>query len=206
MLGLARAHRITAPGFLAFFKEKHAAGWTDSEIARVWGGVDRHGVGALRQRLGLPANMFSAWRRRQVAEKTREQLKKAGLTKLAHLRLKAWRERAEAQGWPADLKPRQVEIMNLLWERGPMTRDEIGKALGMKKKRRSNGGRPWYSMCSNLRASETTGSTWLSDLIAKGLVVSLGRIASGHGRGGNRQVYSLPLSIRRGPMTKGGAA
>jgi len=205
-LGLGTPSRIKAPGFGKFFRAKHALGWTDSEIARAWNGVDRHGISALRQRLGLPCNAFSQWRRNQVAEKTREQIAKAGLKSLAHLRLKVWRESAQAEGWASDLRPRQVQIMNLIWARGPMTREEIGQALGMRKKKRSNGGRPWYPMHANRRASATSGTTWLSDLIAKGLVISLGRIDSGHGPGGNCQVYSLPLSIRRGPRRKGGAA
>jgi len=197
-LGLSRPQRINAPGFETFFREKHALGWSDSAIAKAWGGTDRHAVSRMRKRLGLASNLHCKYQREQVKKKTREQLRKAGLKSLAYLRFKVWRDRARAEGWPEELKPRQVEIMNLLWENGPMAREQIGQALGMRKKKRSDGRRLWYPMLSNKAASETTGATWLSDLMKRGLVIDLGRIETGHGPGGNRHVYSLPLGIQRG--------
>lgn len=126
-IGLNVSQRIKRPGFVEYFKRKHAEGWTDSEIARAKR-VDRHAVTAIRKRLNLPWNGLSQWRRDQVRQKTKEQLKKAGLSSLGALRAQVYRQRARQTGWPEDLRFRAVQILNLLWDRGPQTRKQIAAA------------------------------------------------------------------------------
>jgi len=184
-IGLCISQRIKAPGFVEYFKRKHAEGWSDSEIARAKR-VDRHAVTALRKRLNLPPNALSQHRRDQVRQKTKEQLKKAGLPTLAALRADAFRRRARQAGWPEDLRPRAVQILNLIWERGPQTRKQIAAAIGL----------PWRGSRNSLLSNDPEG-TYLANLMARGLVISLGRIAVGKGTGHSCCVYSLPLTIER---------
>jgi len=184
-IGLCISQRIKAPGFVEYFKRKHAEGWTDSEIARAKR-VDRHGVTSLRKRLNLPSNAFSQRRRDQVRQKTKEQLAKAGVSSLGKLRTQVYRQRAREAGWPEDLRFRAVQILNLLWDQGPQTRKQIAAAIGM----------PWKGSRKSLVSDDPEGS-YLAHLMARGLVVSLGRIAKGKGQGHSCCVYSLPLTIER---------
>ncbi len=197
-LGLNNPREILGSDFLAFFRSKHALGWSDGAIARARG-VCRHAVGHLRRKLGLPA-IYTPWIRAQAAKRTREQLRAAGLPSLAALQKKVWRQRVKASGWPEDITWRQVQILNLLWERGPMTREQIGQSLGFKKKKRSGRALDWYPMmCNGGQCRDGGGATYLSDLMKRGLVISLGKVAGGGGRLGQYKVcvYSLPLGIER---------
>ena len=192
--GLMTRRRRWTPAELKFVMDRHAEQWCDSEIAAVLK-CNRRTVGSLRERLGLPANDRCERYRQRVREKTREQLDKAGLVNMAYLRLAVWRERAKAAGWPEDLRPRAVEIMTALWERGPMTRRQIADAVGM----------PWKGSRKSLVSSDPEGS-YLANLQARGLVVRLGRLAQGCGSGYSTNLYSLPLWIERGPVNDGKAA
>ena len=202
-LGLTECQRIRAPGFEAFLRAKHRLGWSDMEIAECWGGVDRHAVSAMRQRLGLPSVLHSEHQRDNVRRKTAEQLKAAGLPSIGHLRVEAFKRRAREAGWPEDIKPRQVQILNLLWERGPMTREQLGQALGLTKKPRGiSRGRqmkPWYPMHCNTPV-HGADTSYVADLMRRGMVISLGRIAKHPElkcRGSSTVVYSLPMNISR---------
>lgn len=177
----------TGARFEAFLREKHILGWSDSEIAREWG-CNRRTAEHWRRRLGLPHNAYSAHRRQRVREKTLEQCAKAGVPTLGHLRKKVFADRARAAGWPDDLRPRAVQIMNVLWEKGPMTRKQIAQAVGL----------TWRTSRSSLKSNDMEGS-YLAHLIRRGLVLDLGRIGKviGQGKGKSVHVYSLPLSIER---------
>jgi hypothetical protein len=170
---------------LRTFRRLHAAGWSDAEIAQRLG-VDRHAVCDLRHQLGMPSNAYSARRRRRVARQTRMQLRRAGLRSLAELRIKAHREFARRSGWPEDLRFRAVQILNALWERGPMTRMEIAAATGM----------PWKGAKGSLASNDPEGS-YLAHLMKRGLVVCVPRCVGGRGRGRNVSVYTLPMTISR---------
>jgi hypothetical protein len=80
-------------------------------------------------------------------------------------------------------------MLNAMWDNGPMTRRELADAIGM----------PWKGSRKSLVSNDPEGS-YLAHLIARGLVVSLGRIKKGKGRGHSCQVYSLPLWIERGEV------
>lgn len=186
-MGLHTPQRFRAPDMESFVRERNADGWPDAEIARARG-VERHAVAHLRKRLGLPSNQFSARRRAAVAARTAEQLRRAGLPSIGHLRVQAFRARARAAGWPDDLRPRAVQILNLLWERGPQTRRQIADAIGMR----------WKGSRNSLTSNDPEG-TYLAHLVARGLVVDLGRVGTvrGQGKGRSVHVYSLPLTIER---------
>ncbi len=177
--------RIKAPGFVAFFRARHAAGWSDSEIAAAFG-ADRHAVSGLRRRLGLPSNARSGRVRKKIADAMRQQCRREGVKNLAALRVKVFSQRARAAGWPEDLRPRAVQMLNLLWERGPQTRRQIAEAISM----------PWRGSRKSLVSNDPEGS-YLAHLMRRGLVVSLGRVVKGAGRGRSVHLYSLPLSIER---------
>lgn len=171
--------------WLKRMRSLHARGYSDAEIADKLG-CERHTVGDWRRRLGLADNTRSERRRRRVAEKTRKQLEAEGLRSLGELRVKAFRDRARAAGWPDDLRPRAVQVLNALWDHGPMTRRELADAIGM----------PWKGSRKSLTSDDPEGS-YLAHLMRRGLVVNLGRIAKGKGRGRSANVYSLPLTIER---------
>ncbi len=190
-LGLSKRRPPLCRAFDRKLRRLHQQGLTDPAVAEKLG-CERHTVSDHRKKMGLPANTFSQWRRRRVGKKTREQLHKAGLTTLAAVRAKSFRDRARAAGWPEDLRPRAVQILNVLWDRGPMTRRELAEAIGM----------PWKGSRKSLVSNDAEGS-YLAHLIKRGLVVNLGRVRkageAGGGRGSSTCVYSLPLWIERNP-------
>jgi hypothetical protein len=189
VLGLSRRLTPTrAPAFRRRLLELHALGWSDAEIA-VELKVERHTVGDHRALLGLPMNRFSAHVRQRVAEKTREQLEKAGLRSLAELRLRTWRERARAAGWPEDLAPQYVRILTSLYERGPQSRRQLCDSAGFTWKNGNGRG----SMCGGGRTNRNV--SYLAELMRRGLVVYSGRSFKGRGKGSSFGAYSLALPV-----------
>ena len=185
-LGLATQHRTdTGPAFQAELSRLNALGWADPEVAAALG-CERHTVSRWRGILGLPARTFSERNRRNVAGKTAEQCRAAGVGSLAEVRVLVFRRRAVESGWPADLRPRAVAILDALAARGPMTRREIADAVGM----------PWKGSRASLCSNDPEGC-YLGHLMARGLVVDLGRVVRGPGRGGSAHLYSLGLNVER---------
>jgi len=184
--GLATQHRTdTGPAFRSELARLNALGWTDPEIAAELG-CERHTVAKWRRWAGLPHRRFDDHMRRRVAEKTAEQCRKAGVESLADVRVLAFRRRAVAAGWPADLRPREVQILEALMARGPMTRREIAGAIGL----------PWHGSRRSLKCRGGRGS-YVANLLAVGLVVDLGRLVRGPGRGGSSHLYSAALDCER---------
>jgi hypothetical protein len=132
--------------------------------------------------------------RQKVAEKTRQQLQRAGLPSIGHLRVEAFKKYARDHGWPEDLQVREVQILNAMWDRGPMTRREIAAAIGM----------PWKGTRKSLMGNRIGGS-YLATLMRRGMVVNLGRIVKHPdagkggraGQGKNCCVYSLSPTVQR---------
>ncbi len=185
------------PEFEAFIREKHAHGWSATEVAAAYSPmigrkVDRHTVISWWNRMGLQPPLHSEHQRAKVRAKTAEQLKAAGIPTLAQLRLKKWAEHARRLGWPDDLRPRAIQILNALYAIGPMSRQEIAAAIGM----------PWKGSRKSLVSNDPEGS-YLANLMNRGLVVCLGRIRRvvGKGRGHSTCVYSLPLHVQPNPQT-----
>lgn len=192
------------PKFQAFIRQKHAAGWSDSEISAAWGaGASREWVGDVRVSLGLEKNGVTHPRFRQrVREKTAEQLRKAGLPSIGWLRAASFRQYQIGRGWLPDrcgvLGPRYVQVLDALWERGPQSRRELAAVIGM----------PWKGIRNSLTGNAEGGSI-LATLMRRGLVVCLGRIirspdcgrGNRAGQGHNTRMYSLPLDVERGSVT-----
>lgn len=184
-LGLAApAPRLSAAD-RAEVRRLHALGWCDTEIGAALG-HERHSIGRARARMGLAANAASDHRRRQVAARTRRQLDDLGVRSLGELRSVAFRAYALEHGWPAGLRPRAVQILELLHRDGPKTRRQIAEALGM----------PWKGSRKSLVSNDPEGS-YLAHLMARGLVVSLGRVVRGRGKGRSCHLYSLALDATR---------
>lgn len=179
-----------------FIAKKNAAGWSDTEIAAVYrrpgrvGGMDRHTISDRRRRLGLPDQARSDRQRRKIGLKARVQCRRAGVRNLAEIRVLAYRRFAKGHGWPEDLRPRAVQILDALWQLGPMARPEIAAAIGM----------PWKGSRKSLVSNDPEG-TYLAHLIKRGLVVALKRArkVTGRGRGHSMDVYAIPLHVERGP-------
>ena len=187
-LGLAVPQRFRQPGFIAFLRARNAAGWSDTEIAAGWG-CDRHAVTRARRRLGLPSNAHSERVRAKIRQAAAAQCRREGVANLGALRREIYRRRARAAGWPEDLRWRSVQMLNALWDHGPMTRRQFAEAIGM----------PWKGSRASLSSNDPEGS-YLAHLMARGLVVTLGPIfpsRSAHGTPTRVHVYSLPLGIQR---------
>lgn len=185
-LGITESRQGIASRVRSRIRDLHARGYCDTEIAADVG-CSREYVGELRREMGLASNAMNDRHRRRVAAKTQEQCRRAGVPNLAALRAKVHRQRAEAAGWPADLRPRHVEILDLLYEWGPQTRRQIAEALGM----------PWKGSRKSLVSNDPEGS-YLAHLIARGLVVCLPRKLPMGGQGRNVSVYIIPLYVKRG--------
>jgi hypothetical protein len=185
-LGITKKMLAFGKPFEKFLRAKHAAGWSDSEIGQAWG-CERHTVGDWRHRLNLPDNTLSEHRRQRVADKTRQQCQAAGVKSLAEVRAKAFRDYAKQYGWPEDLIPREVQILNALMRNGPQTRRQLADAIGVK----------WKGSRKSLVSPKRPGGSYLAHLMKRGLVVTLGRVVKGKGRGKSCQLYSIPLWTER---------
>lgn len=191
-LGLAaRQHFASDAEIEQALRTLHPQGYSDREIADELGNTERHRVGVIRRRLGWSTNKCSARFRRQVAEKTRQQLEAAGLESLAEVRTVAFRDYAARNGWPGDLRPRAVQMLNAMYDHGPQTRRQLCDRVGM----------PWKGSRKSLVSNDPEGS-YLAHLQARGLVRRLGRVVKGRGRGSATNLYAVPITIKRGdPQT-----
>lgn len=196
-LGLCDRQRDGRP-LQEFIREKHPLGWSDAEVAAAWNAanptesVSREWVTEVRRdKCGLPHNAYSTHRRQKVAEKTREQLAAAGVNSLAEVRRLAFDQFATRHGWPADLRPRAVQILDLLYQKGPHTREQIAEAIKM----------PWKGSRKSLCSNDPEGS-YLAHLIARGLVVASKRAHKVHGQGSGKScdVYAIAPHVTRGPI------
>jgi hypothetical protein len=206
-LGLSKGRHWTKSErneLAVLIRAKHPLQWVDREIAAAWNAkhpdlpVSRELVTEVRRRkCRLPHNAFSNRSRRKVAAKTKEQLKKAGLKSLAEVRCQAFADFAARQGWPGVSRPRCVQILNLLYEKGPHTRQQIAAALGLswnpcKHKPRGFG----------LRGNGP-GGTYTAELCRLGLVVRLGRkVKTGPRKGSHCQLYAIAPGVVRGPISQ----
>jgi hypothetical protein len=177
--------------FEKHLRRHHRLGHTDTEIVRTWHeetgvSINRRTVCEFRARLNLPSNACSPWRRDQVRQRTSLQLLQMGLPSIGYLRVLAFRAFARRNGWPEDLRPRAVQILNLLYEQGPQTRRQISDAIGM----------PWKGSRKSLHSNDPEGS-YLAHLIKRGFVVQLPRLVKGKGQGKSVHLYSIAPNIKR---------
>ncbi|MEO1527593.1 MAG: hypothetical protein AAFX06_19360 [Planctomycetota bacterium] len=136
-LGLVQTRKCASDTeILDAIEQRHPDGWSDSEIASELGRrlgcrVNRHRVGRIRQRLGLPTNRDSEHYRKRVAAKTRDQLTAAGLPSLGQLRVERFNEWKRSLGWPTSLTVRAVQALELFYQHGPMTRLQLCSLMGI---------------------------------------------------------------------------
>lgn len=158
-----------------------SAGLTDAAIAREMGGEvpgtgdPRRWVTYVRTALGLPSNKAAILDARRRAVKT--QYERLGVSNTGQLRTLAYRKFARENGWPEDLRPRAVQILNVLAEVGPQTRDELARAIGM----RVEGLKSRQKLKSN-----SEGHSYTAGLIRRGLIFRHKRWGTSKPRGHNR--------------------
>jgi hypothetical protein len=150
-------------------RELNADGYSDAEIkvelqSRHGILVDRHRIGILRRRSGIPDNRNSDRRRNRVANNTREQLASAGVESLAKLRLERWNQWKRDLGWPEHLTIRAVQALEMFWRHGPLTRIQLCELLGMDPKIRTN------------PKSNAKGGTVLAELASADLITTLRKV------------------------------
>jgi hypothetical protein len=163
----------------------HARGLSDVEIAGKMG-MSRDQVHNIRYaRLKLPPNADAILQARRRGVKT--QFKRLGIRHGGDLRRLAFQKYAKENGWPEDLRPREVQILNILAERGPMTMYQLSVAIGMRTDRIGCNGRPALLMGNG------PGGTYTATLMRRGLIMTIKRWAKGRPKGQAREpnVYLL---------------
>lgn len=162
----------------------HAEGLSDPQIAArmadVFGKDGPRSVCHIRHRLGLPVHpgpLLEAKRRGVQTQQAR-----LGITCGGELRVFGYRQFAARQGWPDDLPPRCVQILNLLCEHGPMTARDLAGRMGM-----DTSGRTCAQLlkCSAHSQLCRGHGTYTGVLLARGLIATQRRYTSGRGKGKN---------------------
>lgn len=162
----------------------HARGWSDSEIAAKVG-RDRRSVGEMRVRLGLEANGNNERRRRKVSERTKQQCEKAGVANLAEVRSESFKGVARRLGWPDHLSLRAVQILETLYQLGPMTRRQLAPAVGMR----------WRGSRKTFGNNRVPGGSYLAELQRAGLVIRLEKAITHPGKGNHEDLYMVALEV-----------
>jgi len=115
-----------------------------------------------------------------------------GVKNMGEYRSKRFQKFASERGWPG-LSVRGAQIADLLYERGPHTREEICKALDM----------PTHNDNQRKRlAGRVPGGMYTAELIRAGVVVALTRKRRQGGKGKNVTEYAIaPGTVRGKPET-----
>jgi hypothetical protein len=169
---------------LEAIRRGHADGLTDVAIGRRIG-LSRNQVHAVRYaRFGLPPNEPAILEARRRGIRTQRQV--LGIRTSGELRALMHRRYAVENGWPAELLPREVQILNVLARAGvPLSRLEIARAIGMRTDRED---RPGHLA---LLTGNGPGGTYTASLMRRGLVACLKRAITGRGRGRSIDAYYL---------------
>lgn len=177
----------------ARIRELAGQGWCNRCIGRDTN-HDRHCICRWRRKLGLPAIEARGMTDCPVCKErtraaTKEQCRKAGVRSLAEIKRLVVAKFAVEHGWPADLPPRCVQILELLAVHGGMTRRDLWETMGftwIRSRKAFNGNK------------DLLGGNYLTHLMHKGLVASLGRPVKSTPvrRGASVAMYTLtPLAI-----------
>lgn len=155
-------------GLLPRVRELHGRGLTDTAIVRELGAAlsyaadPRREVTRLRDRLKLPPNADAILEAKRRGVKAQALV--LGIEPGGALRKLAFRRFAAANGWPEDLPPRCVQILNVLADRGPRTKVQLAEALGL----------PWRGLKNrDLLVSRSEGGSYVTTLLRRGLVFHL---------------------------------
>ena len=130
-------------------------------------GLTRLQVRAIRRdRLKLPAIKDHIYAHQ--LQSIRTQMARLGIKAGGALRKLAHQKFARDNGWPEDMRPREVQIMNTLIQFGPQTRWELGERIGWNMDRARHD--PRTLLNSNAPEGSYTGT-----LLARGLILRLPR-------------------------------
>lgn len=162
----------------------HAKGYSGQEIADGVG-LGRRTVQNHLNRMGLSANGRNERYRKRVAKRTKQQCQEAGVKSLAGIKALEVRKLANGLGWPEHLSLRGLQIVDLLYVRGPMTRKQIAAAIGMR----------WKSSRKALSNSRVPGGSYMAELLRAGLLVRLESAITHKGKGNHEDVYMVGLEI-----------
>lgn len=182
-MGIARKYAEYGPEFDAFLKEKNAEGYSDSDVAEMWGG-ERHTVAIRRKALGLPNNMRGERWRQKIVASTKRQLAAESLSSLAELQQITRRLKAFHRGWPPECTPLMCDILDFADAHEFITRREFCAATGRR-----------YHRCKS--AQTTGGKSAFQALINMGLLERHGRRQFAPGKGRTEYVYSLAGGVKR---------
>jgi len=184
-IGVCETHdRAAAARRDCKIKQLHLKGWSSSEIEKA---VDI-GHRSIRERIhkmGMIPNGRNARYRKRVAKKTKEQCAAAGVKNLAELRSKEMKRVARNLGWPDYLSLRSVQILETLFQLGPMTRKQIAKAIGLK----------WVGVQHTFKNKRVPGHNYLAELQRAGLVVRLESAITHKGKGNHQDLYMVALEV-----------
>jgi hypothetical protein len=122
------------------FKSLHRQGYSDQDIAGLIPGMSLYTARGLRQKLGLPSNIYGPRHRKKMARFARENMQ---------FRVTSMLE-AERLGWPGRSLG-EAKTLTALAEYGPLTREELTSRLGIKWGSGSN------SLCVRVRRLEEEG-------------------------------------------------
>ena len=164
-MGLSEPIRPRRPDWKEVVQSMVAQGFSQAEIGKALG-MKRESARDILKSLGLKTNgQKSEHGRKRVAEKTRQQCEKAGASSLTEIQKRAFRQFAIDNGWPEDIRPRAVHILEALCRHGGLTRRQICEEIGM----------PWKGARKSLRSNDPEGS-YLANLQARGLVIRSPRL------------------------------
>jgi hypothetical protein len=174
---------------IARVKRLFAAGHPDRVIA-IKAGIDRDQAKYLRTLHCSPRGHPDIEGKRLSVK---HQLKTLGLTSPTQLRTRAFQRFAAESGWPEDLRPREVQILNVLAAQGgAMSRMELAQAIGMRTDRIGTNGAPV------LLFSNGPSGSYSANLVRRGLLIRLvnfgpARTAGKSGKGSARKcdLYTL---------------
>jgi hypothetical protein len=155
-----RTPRPALAALEARLRDLHARGHPDREVARRLG-LHHATATSWRKRLGLADNRHSPRRRAWYGRHARAVAHKFGKPHLRAVQEEVYRLRAAGAGWPDAISPQEVEVLDLLADRGPLSGAEVEAARGVRRH-----------------------TTWrlMSGLIGRGLVVRQDRGREGGGR------------------------
>lgn len=175
------------PEIIERVRQLHAEGLNDYEIAAKIPGFSRDQVHAIRyERLKLPANAEAVLAARRRGVKT--QYARLGIASAGDLRALSYRRFAGRNGWPEDLPPRAVQILNILAEQGPKTAEDLAAAIGVKTDDRNCvTGYRRFLKCSSHSSLVQGHGTYTGLLQSRGLIVRQHRsLGPGCGTRGGR--------------------
>jgi hypothetical protein len=178
-LEMPRKVKRYAPEEIAGMEALIREGLTDAEVSRRTG-VSREWVSDIRNnRLGLLPNAEAILAARRQAVKT--QMKSLGIRHGGDLRAMAYRRYARENGWPEDLRAREVQMLNALAANGPQTLEQLAAAIGCRTDLRNT-----VTGYKCFLKGNGKGSTYPGNLKRRGLICCLRRDIAGRGKGKSR--------------------